>query len=60
MKNKIQQIINKRYQGEQRDIKIKYVLKLSYDACFYTFTTLVAYVFFRQEYWFPSVIGGCG
>ena len=60
MKQKIYQVINDRYQGEERDRKTKYVLKLSYDACFYTFTTVVAYVFFRQEYWFPSVIGGCG
>jgi len=60
MKNKIYQIINKRYEGEERERKTKYVLKLSYDSCFYSFTTIAAYIFFREEYWFPSIIGGCG
>lgn len=49
-----------KYEGEEREKKTKYVLKLSYDACFYSFTTIAAYIFFREEYWFPSIIGGCG
>lgn len=60
MRNKIYQLINHKYEGEIRDRKTTYVLKLSYDACFYTFTTVVAYIFFREEYWFPSIVGGCG
>ncbi len=47
MKNIIYQIINNKYEGEERDRKTKYVLKLSYDSCFYSFTTIVAYIFFR-------------
>ncbi len=42
MKQKIHQVIKDKYQGEERDRKTKYILKLSYDACFYTFTTVVA------------------
>ena len=60
MRNKIYEIVDRKYEGEEKDRKTTYLLKFSYDSCFYLFTTIVAYVFFREEYWFPSIIGGCG
>ncbi len=47
MRNKINRVINLKYEGEVRDKKTIYVLKLSYDTLFYSFTTIVAYLFFR-------------
>lgn len=60
MKNLINSIVHPKYEGEMRERKTKYVLKLSYDCMFYSFTTIVSYLFFREEYWFPAVVGGCG
>ena len=53
-------MINPRYEGEERVRKLKSMLKLSHDSIFYAFVTFVAYVMFRSEYWFPSMVGGCG
>jgi len=39
---------------------VKSVLKLSLDSVFYSFTTILAYFLFKDEYWFPSIVGGCG
>lgn len=35
-------------------------MKLSFDSIFYTFVTALAYILFRNDYWFPSMVGGCG
>lgn len=60
MKNKIEAILHPKYEGEERIYKVNSVLKLSLDSIFYTFTTIFAYFLFRNEYWFPSIAGGCG
>jgi hypothetical protein len=41
-------------------IKTKAVAKLFYDTIFYIFTTVSVYLVFRDEDWFPSMIGGSG
>ena len=40
--------------------KTRSLLKLSFDAVFYSCVTIFAYTLFRKEYWFPSMAGGCG
>jgi ceramide synthetase len=60
MKGRIESIIHSKYEGEERAHKTTFVLKLSFDTIFYTSVTVFAYLLFRQEYWFPSMAGGCG
>ena len=48
MRNKIYKVIHTKYEGEMRDWKTIYVLKLSYDCLFYSFTTIVAFLFFSN------------
>lgn len=56
----IESIVHSKYEGEERVHKTRSLLKLSFDSLFYTFVTVFAYVLFRDEYWFPSMAGGCG
>ena len=60
MMDKVEAILQPKYEGEMREIKTKAVAKLFYDTLFYIFTTVSAYVVFREEPWFPSMIGGAG
>ena len=60
MDRPIQSFINPKYDPEVRDMKTKFMLKLSYDTIFYTVATVCAYLTFRNEYWFPGSVGGCG
>jgi hypothetical protein len=60
MKNKIEAILHPKYEGEERIYKVNSVLKLTLDSIFYSFTSIFAYFLFRNEYWFPSIVGGCG
>jgi hypothetical protein len=60
MQNRIESILLPKYIGEERVRKLRVCLKLSNDTIFYTFVTVLAYVLFRNEYWFPTMVGGCG
>lgn len=60
MKNTINSILHSKYEEEERVYKLNSILKLSLDTIFYSFTSIMAYVFFRNEEWFPSAIGGAG
>lgn len=60
MRNKIEALVHHKYEGEERTHKLRFMLKLSFDSIFYTFCTIMAYVLFRNDYWFPSMVGGCG
>lgn len=60
MRNKIESIVHSKYEGEERIHKHRSMMKLSFDSIFYTFVTILAYVLFRNEYWFPTMVGGCG
>lgn len=60
MKNTIESILHEKYQGEERVHKLSLVLKFSLDSVFYMLTTIFAYILFRNEYWFPDSVGGCG
>lgn len=60
MKGWVESIVSSKYEGEERIYKVNSVLKLSLDSVFYSFTTILAYFLFREEYWFPSIVGGCG
>lgn len=60
MRNKMDSILNAKYIGEERVYKLNSVMKLSLDSVFYTFTSLLAFVLFREEYWFPTLVGGSG
>lgn len=60
MAKPIERILNPNYDGETRDKKTQYMLKLSYDTIFYTIATAASYLTFRKEYWFPTAVGGCG
>lgn len=50
--------VKSKYQGQDRDRKIDVFLKLSFDAIFYLIVTIYFFIEFRQEYWFPSAVGG--
>ena len=39
---------------------MKNIRKLSFDFFFYLSSSLLAYFWFRNEEWFPSMIGGGG
>ncbi len=52
--------MHKKYEGEERAYKTQVVQKLSFDTIFYTFVTILAYMLFREDYWFPGMVGGCG
>lgn len=56
----MESIVNSKYEGEERIHKHRFILKLSFDTIFYTGCTIMAYVLFRNSYWFPSLVGGCG
>jgi ceramide synthetase len=60
MKGVVERVLHSKYEGEERIYKVNSVLKLSLDSVFYSFTTVLAYILFRDEYWFPSIVGGCG
>lgn len=60
MKSKIEAILHSKYEGEERIYKVNSVLKLSLDTIFYSSATILAFVLFKDEYWFPSIVGGCG
>ena len=60
MKGRMEKIVHPKYEGEERVRKLNSMLKLSNDAIFYTFVTILAYFLFRNEYWFPTMAGGCG
>jgi hypothetical protein len=60
MKNKIEAILHSKYEGEERIYRLNSVLKLSLDSIFYASTSVFAFVLFKDEYWFPSIVGGCG
>lgn len=60
MDKPIEKVINPAYDPETREVKKQFMLKLSYDTIFYTIATFCSYFTFRQEYWFPSSVGGCG
>lgn len=56
----MESIVHSKYVGEERIYKTMVVKKLSFDSVFYSATTILAYVLFREEYWFPSIVGGKG
>ena len=56
----IANILHPKFSGSQRQYKLYSVKKLSLDGIFYSSCTILAYSLFRQEYWFPSIAGGCG
>ena len=56
----MEKLVAPKYTGEERVRKLRSMLKLSNDSIFYSVVTILAYVFFRNEYWFPSMVGGCG
>lgn len=60
MRGPIKKIIDPSYNTETMEKKVKFMLKLSYDTIFYSATTVTSYLTFRNEYWFPSSVGGCG
>jgi len=60
MISKIEAILHSKYEGEERIYKLNSVTKLSLDSVFYSFTSILAYYLFKDEYWFPSIVGGCG
>lgn len=60
MRGQIEAIVHKKYEGEERAYKTQCVQKLTFDTIFYTFVTILAYLLFREEYWFPEMVGGCG
>lgn len=49
-----------KYEGDARTLKAKGVAKLVFDTWFYFSTTLSAFLIFRKEPWFTSMIGGEG
>lgn len=60
MEKPIESIIHPKYDSEIKANKVKFMLKMSYDSIFYTVATLCAYLTFKDEYWFPGSVGGCG
>ena len=60
MAGPINSILHSKYEGETRIHKHKLILKLAYDVLFYLFITVLSYLLFVNEYWFPSMVGGCG
>ena len=60
MEKQIEKFINPKYDPEVREKKAKFMLKLSYDTIFYTVATTWSFLVFKNEYWFPSSVGGCG
>ena len=56
----MEKMVHEKYVGEERVRKLRSMLKLSNDSIFYTIITVFAYVLFRNEYWFPTMVGGCG
>ena len=60
MKQYLESILHPKYEGEERIYKLNSIVKLSLDSVFYASTTVFAYYLFREQYWFPSIVGGCG
>jgi ceramide synthetase len=60
MKQYLESILHSKYEGEERIYKLNSIIKLSLDSVFYASTTVFAYYLFRDQYWFPSIVGGCG
>lgn len=60
MRKPIQAILKPKYEGEEKVRKIEMLLKLSYDTFFYATSTIICYVIFTPEYWFPMSAGGQG
>ena len=60
MRQNIMKIVHPKYEDEEREKKIRNLLKLSYDSLFYLSNTLVTLYLFREESWFPSWVGGEG
>jgi hypothetical protein len=60
MRKPIQAILKPKYEGEEKLRKIEMLLKLSYDTFFYSTSTIICYVIFTGEYWFPMSAGGVG
>lgn len=60
MDRPIEYMIHPRFMGSERQYKLYSLKKLSLDCFFYLGCTIFAYYLFRQEYWFPSIVGGCG
>ena len=58
MRRPIEKVLNPNYNAETREKKIMFMQKLSYDTIFYSTSTAVAYLSFREEYWFPASVGG--
>jgi hypothetical protein len=48
MKPTVNSLLHSKYEGEERVYKLNSVLKLSLDTAFYSFTSIMAYVFFRD------------
>jgi hypothetical protein len=60
MSSRIEAMVHSKYEGEERAHKHRSILKLSFDTIFYSLVTIMAYTMFRNDYWFPSMVGGCG
>lgn len=60
MNKPIANLLNPSYEGEVKRAKLQFMLKLTYDTIFYSLATVISYLTFRQEPWFPLAVGGCG
>lgn len=60
MAKPIEQILNPNYDIDTKEKKLQFMLKLGYDTMFYLIATAASYLTFRNEYWFPTAVGGCG
>ena len=56
----IEALIHPKFTGYERDYKLYSLKKLTFDTVFYSTCTIYSYWTFRNEYWFPSMAGGCG
>lgn len=46
MKTPILKILNPSYEGEEKERKLQFMLKLSYDTVFYSLATICSYISF--------------
>lgn len=53
-------LVKEKYQGEEKERKVDQLKKLSFDFLFYSAISVYGFLQFRDQYWFPEILGGQG
>jgi ceramide synthetase len=54
----IEESLDKKYTGLDRQLRVRKIVKWTYDGIYYSSVTIFGFVVFRNEKWFPTEFGG--